>query len=184
MNFFRKNLLYIVLFVIRSFCVGLFLVFVTSDLQAIGVKNLKGTTLEFSEEFKNRCVNVAVEKMADDIGKKERGNKILGLLEIVSQGFSTGALWWESDLLKKYFVFGEEKDNTIKLIQSLFHFVQGSFGVTGYPAYTAYHISAELMGKIVGRLLTAYVCGEKVDRNQISELINSDRDFRDSLKKT
>ena len=174
MKFFRKSLLIIIL----NF------IFFVHSVQAIDVKNLKGTTLEFNEEFKQQCVKIVVEKMADEIGKEERGAKILGLLEIVSQGFSTGALWWESDLLKKYYEFGEEKDNTIKFIQSLFHFIQGSFGVTGYPAYTAYHISAKLVGKIIGKLLVAYVCGEKVDKKQIAALIREDEDFNKSLEKT
>ncbi|MFH1831969.1 MAG: hypothetical protein ABH827_04195, partial [bacterium] len=140
MKFSRKNLLLLML------C----FIFATGSLHAIDVKNLKGTTLEFSDEFKQQCLEITTEKIKDPQAREEQKISTLDFLEIISQGFSTGALWWETYLLKKYYVLGDERDDTIKLIQSLFHEVQGSFGVTGYPAHPGYHISAKLIGKIIG----------------------------------
>src|ERR1700732_894484 len=60
-----------------------------------------------------------------------------------------GAVWWETDLVRKYYKFGDASHATVKLIHELFHEVDGSFGLTILPAKYGAHFSVEMIGEML-----------------------------------
>lgn len=63
-----------------------------------------------------------------------------------------GALWVETGLIKNFYNFGREADNTVRLIKLLFYSVPRSFNITQSDNPPAQGLGAQSIGKIVGLL--------------------------------
>lgn len=80
---------------------------------------------------------------------------IKGTYSILSDEFKHcspihGAVWSETQLLKKYYKCGNAEDFTVKLINELFHLVGDTFSITKGEHTAAYYFTAETIGKIIG----------------------------------
>jgi len=94
-----------------------------------------------------------------------------------------GGLWWESNLLKKYYDFGDSTHASIKLIQDLFHVVQGSFSITNNKSYPTGHFNVTTVANIIGTIETSKSLSKDDLKKALTDAI-TDEDFNKSCDKT
>jgi hypothetical protein len=88
-----------------------------------------------------------------------------------------GAVWLETNLLKKYFKYGNPKDSTIILIRELFYLIGDSFNITNNQGMPAKHFSPTLIGSIIGTIEQHRISDEKGISQEIITLITKDPYF-------
>lgn len=112
-------------------------------------------------------------------------NRIRDTYSILSDEFKHcspihGAVWIETQLLKKYFKYGNAKDATIVLIKELFHIIEDSFGVTNNLSMPAKHFSPQLIGEIIGTIEKSELTDKKELPKKIQNLIMENPEFKTS----